>query len=673
MSNRKKVWVSLALILLLTVFSGLVDWPKVPGDNAVSKWFTNQKINLGLDLQGGTHLVYQADTSEIPSDQKESSVEGVRDVIERRVNVFGVSEPVVQTNKIGEKWRVIVELPGVKDVNEAIKMIGETPLLEFKEQKSQAEEVEKESIRKDAELTLGNILADTEGFTRMAQEKAEGSDGVVYKEEEYKFNDEINASIRDVVWDMEVGAISQELLNGNEGYTIDKNGQVVLKEGFYIVRMDDKQKDVEREIKNEKEVKASHILIAYDGADKSQVTRSKKEAETLAGEVLVKAQEENADFAKLAEEYSDGPSATEGGDLGFFKKGQMATEFEEASFALEVGHTSEVVETAFGFHIIKVNEIKEESTEIKIEDQAKFSHMFFEVSFDPWKLTGLSGKQLETSMVEFNQTTGEPRITLKFDDEGKDLFAEITERNINKPVAIFLDNESISIPTVNEKISGGEAIITGTFTLDEAKLLAQRLRAGALPVPIEILSQQNIGPSLGKVSLDKSLLAGLVGLLLVALFMIAFYRLPGLLSVFALLIYGLVLFALFQLTGVTLTLAGVAGLILSIGMAVDANVLIFERFKEERALGKPISDAISDGFTRAWPSIRDGNMSTLITCFILYYFGTSLIRGFGLTLGIGILLSMFSSMVVTKTFLNLVSESGLRKLNWIWGFKKNLK
>lgn len=669
MSTRKKLWISLGLILLMTVFAGLIDWQNVPGDNAISKWFAKQEIKLGLDLQGGTHLVYQADTSDVPSGQKESAVEGVRDVIERRVNAFGVSEPVVQTNKVSNSWRVIIELPGVKDVNEAINMIGETPLLEFKEQKAKAEEAEKEEIKQDAQLTLDSIKENPDNFVSIAKEKSQVSN-VAYKEES-KFKDEINASIKDQIWEMEPGTITDELIEGNNGYIYD-NGQLIPQDGYYIVKVLEKEQEVERKIKTEKEVKASHILIAHKDAERSEVERTKEEAKNLAQEVLAKANEEGADFAELAKEYSDGPSASEGGDLGFFKSGEMTKAFEDAAFALGKDEVSEVVETEFGYHVIKVTDIKEAKEETKIEDRLKYAYLFFEIKFDPWQQTDLSGKQLETAMVEFNQTTGEPRVALQFDDEGKELFGQITERNINKPVAIFLDGEPISVPTVQEKITGGEAVITGKFTVSEAKLLAQRLRAGALPVPINLMSQQNVGPSLGKISLDKSLMAGIIGLILVVLFMLVFYRLPGFLADLTLVIYGVVLIALFKLFGVTLTLAGIAGVILSIGMAVDANVLIFERFKEERKLGKPINDAIADGFERAWPSIRDGNVSTLITCFILYYFGTSLIRGFGLTLGVGILLSMFSAMVVNKTFLKLCAESKLRKFNWIWGLKKKL-
>ena len=228
-------------------------------------------------------------------------------------------------------------------------------------------------------------------------------------------------------------------------------------------------------------------------------------------------------------------------------------------------------------------------------------------------------------------------------------------------------------PTVNESISGGRAVISGLADINEAKTIVQRLNAGALPVPIELISQQTVGASLGQKSLQESLRAGLFGLLLVALFMILYYRLPGLLSVFSLLVYGSVLLALFKLIPVTLSLAGLAGLILSIGMAVDANVLIFERLREELAEGRRLSQAVSNAFARAWPSIRDGNASTLITTAILMWFSTSIVKGFAVTLFFGVLISMFSAVVVTKTFVLLLAGDWLEKRPWLIGVPKKLK
>ncbi|MCK5459708.1 protein translocase subunit SecD, partial [Candidatus Parcubacteria bacterium] len=223
-------------------------------------------------------------------------------------------------------------------------------------------------------------------------------------------------------------------------------------------------------------------------------------------------------------------------------------------------------------------------------------------------------------------------------------------------VAIFLDGTPISIPTVNEPIRDGRAVITGSFDINEAKQLSQRLNAGALPVPITLISQNTVGASLGKLSLEKSLKAGIIGLLAIILFMLVVYRFKGVASVISLIIYGVIIAAAFKLLSITITLAGLAGLVLSIGMAVDANVLIFERMKEEKQNGKRGLQLIEDGLKRAWPSIRDGNISTLLTCLILIWFSTSMVKGFAITLGIGILISMFCAVVITKLLLKAFSR-----------------
>ena len=286
-------------------------------------------------------------------------------------------------------------------------------------------------------------------------------------------------------------------------------------------------------------------------------------------------------------------------------------------------------------------------------------------SQDNWKNTELTGKHLERSIIQFNPNDGSPQVGLEFDKEGAELFAEITERNLGKQVAIFLDNYVISAPTVNSKITGGQAVITGSFDIREAKQLAQRLNAGALPVKISLISQKTVGATLGQESIESSLKAGLIGLVLVASFMIIYYRLPGLLAVVSLIIYGILILAIFKIWPVTLTLSGLAGFILSIGMAVDANILIFERLKEELRRGSPLALAIEEGFKRAWPSIRDGNISTLITCFILIQFTTSIVKGFALTLGLGVIISMFSAVIITKNLLKITPKK-LENIKWLW-------
>jgi len=471
-------------------------------DVIVLPQFKALDFSLGLDLQGGAHLVYEADMKGIAEIDRSNALESVRDVIERRVNAFGVSEPMVQANQTASgEYRIIAELAGIKDVEEAIKMIGETPILEFKEQ-----------------------------------------------------DDAVAASF---------------------------------------------------------EAQAAQVNAASASS-------------TGGTEITVEGGEATIDMSQ-----------------------------------------------------VNVN------------------------PDDLWVETGLSGKYLKRSSVQFNPNDGSPEVSLEFNDEGSKLFEEITARNIGKPVAIFLDGYPISVPNVNEKITGGKASISGNFSIDEAKTLVKRLNSGALPVPISLVSQKTVEASLGATSVNNSLQAGLIGLLLISIFLIIVYRLHGLMSVFSLAVYGLAVLAIFKalpvwlaiviiaviislifyvfnnlkifngqlallfgifglmlffyaLKPITLTVAGIAGFILSMGMAVDANVLIFSRVREELKSGKSASLAFDEGFRRAWPSIRDGNFSTILTCFVLMFFGTSTIQGFGTTLFIGIVISMFSAIVVTRLFVSLI-------------------
>lgn len=287
---------------------------------------------------------------------------------------------------------------------------------------------------------------------------------------------------------------------------------------------------------------------------------------------------------------------------------------------------------------------------------------FLEKKDDKWVETGLTGANLRKADVEINPESGDPEVAIEFDAEGAKLFKDITQRNLQKQVAIQLDADIISAPTVQTVISEGKGVITGKFDIKEAKQLAINLTAGALPVPIKLIEQRNISATLGPESIKKSLLAGILGVILVGLFMIFYYKTPGVLAVVALGIYTLIDLALFKLIPVTLTLAGIAGFILSIGMAVDANILIFERMKEELRTGKTLGAAIDEGFKRAWSSIRDSNISSIITSLILIWLGSGLVRGFALTLLIGILVSMFTAITVTRTFLRLFIGTKLERL-----------
>lgn len=653
---RAKLRWGIVVIFALLIIASVFNAPSAYNKSVT--WMANnigiglptipaESFKLGLDLQGGAHLVYQADVRGITAGEEKQAVEGVRDVIEKRVNGMGVGEPHVQTTKVNNEHRIIVELPGVTDVNQAIQMIGQTPILEFKEPNEEppreltAEEAKQiEEYNADAktraEDALKRIGSDGSEFDVVATELSEdvetrkNNNGYVG----FIVDNPISAPLYEWAAKAEDSEIAKRVIKNEEGYNIVRRGKA--QDGL-------------------EQVEASHILICYAGLPNCADSRSKEEALALSEDLFDKATAKN--FAKLAEENSDDPgSALEGGDLPAFSRGQMVPEFEEAAFTTESGQIIGPVETAFGYHIIYK---KDQSTPVEYEISRVLIRTMTEQDVIPptdgWKNTGLSGKQLERAEVVTDHTTAAVQVSLSFDKEGTDLFAEMTERLIGQPIAIFLDGEAISTPTVQAVIRDGRAVITGSDSLEEARLLAQRLNAGALPVPINLISQQKIGATLGAETLSSSLKAGAIALILVMLFMIAYYRLPGVLSVLSLSLYVSVTLAIFKVIGVTLTLAGIAGLILSIGMAVDANVLIFERLKEELRKGKSLKAAVEEGFERAWTSIRDGNVSTIITCLLLIGFGTSFVQGFAVTLALGVVMSMFTAIVVTRVLLRFVT------------------
>ncbi len=285
--------------------------------------------------------------------------------------------------------------------------------------------------------------------------------------------------------------------------------------------------------------------------------------------------------------------------------------------------------------------------------------------------TVLTGKDLQSAQVAFDQRTNAPLITFKLTDDGAAKFAEHTRNNVGKFLSITMDKAIISSPRINSAITGGQGEITGQFTLDEAKNLAIQMQYGALPVALKVAESRAVGPTLGQDSIRESLIAGLIGMFVVIIYMLLYYRLPGVVADIALLIYTAIVLALFKLIPVTLTLPGIAGFILSVGMAVDANVLIFERTKEELRHGRPLHSAVDAGFSRAWNSIRDSNISTLITCVILFWFGSTfgatIVKGFALTLAIGVLVSLFTAIVVTRTFLHFVMDTKLAQNHWWFG------
>lgn len=673
--SRSSITKRAVVLLVVACIAGSVAYPPLANaairivNTVLGTHIQNLEKNfvLGLDLQGGTHLEYEADTANLSSEDRRGAINGARDVIERRVNTLGVSEPLVQTAQVGNTWRITVELAGIRDVNQAIRLIGETPILEFKEQNEETKqrdltpdekkklEEQNAAAKKKSEDLLSKLQKNSQAFEALARSdstdapsQAAGGDlGFIKAKPEYQ-------ALYETLRDQHVSSDAPRLFD---------------LPGAYVVARVDETKEVD------KEIKGNHLLIQYAGAS-GTTTRTgvtKEEARKRVEEIRARISPKN--FIALAKQYSQEPGTdSTGGDLGWFGKGVMVPEFEAPAFALKVGEISNIVETPFGYHLIYKTD---ERSVIDVRAHAIFQKKTQAADLlppvGPWKSTLLTGKQLKRAQVDFDPRIGEPQVALQFDDEGKKLFADITKRNLGKPVAIFLDGQPISTPEVKSEISNGNAVITGASTIADAKLLAQRLQAGALPVPIKLIAQQSVGPTLGQDSVNKSLRAGLWGFAFVALFMLFWYRIPGVFAIISLLLYVGLTFMLFKLIPVTLTLSGIAGFILSLGIAVDANVLVFERLKEELRAGKPLIAALEEAFRRAWPSIRDGNTTTLISCAVLYWFSSSVIKGFSLTLAIGILVSLFTAIVANRTFLRLITRTSLPSLvPWLFLQKAHL-
>jgi len=715
MKKYLKNW-HLPAIVVLAALLLLVDLP-AKYQTFMPQSFQDMHVNLGLDLQGGSQLDYKIDLRNVADGDKKDIIDGVTEVINKRVNNLGVAEPNIYNSKVADEDHIIVELAGIKDLNEAKATVGKTIQLEFKEENTEIATDQVEKIKTQAQ----DFLNDTEAkdFEIKAEEEAKLFPSRV----SYALTEE--PVLESELPDDELKTAIQSLEKGQVSKLIEQEDK-----GFIITKVVEKNADIENEVTTPKSVEVSHILIAYEGADKvdTSVSRTKSEAKELAKEITEKAKAKDTDFSELAKEYSDGPSASEGGKLAnpvTAEDSAYVPEFTEASMKLEKeGDITLVpVETGFGFHIIKANTVTAESTETKTDTEYKLATLFFSTAPDPWKATDLNGKNFKRADVSWTQM-GQPQVSIQFDDEGGELFEELTSRNVNKRIAIFVGGEEISSPVVNQTISGGQAVITGQFTTDEAADLARNLNTGAIPAPITLTGQYTIGASLGQEALTNSVKAGIIGLLLLILYIIGYYRLKGIFATIALSIYAIILFFLIKVslpifvallialtiffvassqvlknddpfwekatgllvasfalffftfllsTPVVLTLAGVAGVILSIGMAVDANVLIFERIKEELQEDKNYTLAVENGFDRAWASIRDSNFSSLITCAILYYFGSSIIRGFALNLAAGILVSMFTAITVTKSLMLSLNGKKILKNTFLLGINKAKK
>ena len=689
-------------------------------------FYFDQKFDytLGLDLKGGTQLDYQVDLSKVDPADQDDIVEGVKEVIRKRVDALGVSEPSIQTAIIGTEKHIIVELAGITDIEEAKNAVGKTIQLEFREQNSEPND-EKIALAKSSATQFVNDLKAGGSFQSLAEaaEKTLGMEGVLWESQDLKAVSDFSKSMQDQMVGKKTGdvvgpfEISGEYILGSDGQLHENTGQVVFKVN------DRKIEDVTEDVPAT--VSARHILIAYTGAEKSTATRSKEEAKTLADQLLARIQG-GEKLEDLAKEFSDDAGSKEqGGDLGAFDEETMTPNFSKVAFNLGVNELSELVETPFGYHIIQPYAKQEAATKTTPVDKIALDMITFSTAPDKWKKeAALTGDFFQRADVAFDPQTYQPYVTISFTPEGGKKFEELTSKNIGKPIAIFVGGELISAPNVDEAIAGGEASIrSASFTIDTAKELARDLNTGAIPAPIELVGQLTISATLGAEALQSSIHAGFIGFALLCLFMLLYYRLPGLIANIALGIYVIILsfiiksalpvwvallitvftfgvilvmiiknrdsdaekFVSFLLScvifffmihvlsaSITLTLAGIAGVILSIGMAVDANVLIFERIKEELGEGKTLVDAIDAGFDRAWDSIRDSNFSSLITCGILFYFGTSIIRGFALNLALGILVSMFSAIALTYSFLQLTAHTPLSKHLALFGKPKQV-
>lgn len=768
--NFKKI----TAIIVATLFMGVTILPSsikasFP-DAPLIRWFKDHKVILGLDLQGGTQLDYRIDlrsveqknSDEDPANDVEAIdiIEGVRNTIERRVNGLGVSEPQIYLSSVGDEQHIIVELAGIKDIEEAKKTVGKTIQLEFKEQRPAGESDElSEQIRQDANDALAAVRAG-QNFTELGKRVQTGDGKIKFNESKVAWEGNLPASHKDILANLKNGDTHRSLIEGENEYSIGLSGNLVATSRLYLVqRISAETKDRTTKEKEEfdavakeltgkddvnlngktladfteaegdaiwatpegqtseilevngeyrvyktikqheadKEIRASHILISYKGAERANadVTRTKEEAKQKADELSAQLKENPDLFTQLAVDNSDDPAGPQGGDLNFFKRGVMTKAFEDAAFALKVDDISNVVETEFGYHIIKKTDERDTEDKVDVqlmsstdksaleaalartvehdvtkqETEYTFNEIAFDITPDPWKPTGLDGAHFKVATVVYD-TIGTPQVSVQFDNEGARLFEELTERLVQQPIAIFVGGQLISAPTVQQKISGGSAVITGNFNLQQALQLATDLNTGAIDAPIILSGQYTISATLGENALKVSLWAGVIGFILLTVFMVLYYRLLGVFAILALAVYSVMILFVLNIFPIVMTLAGIAGIILSIGMAVDANILIFERTREELNDGKNFSAALSAGFERAWDSIRDSNVSSLITCAILWFFGNSIIRGFALMLAIGILISMFTAITITKTFLQALEGTSLARNRFLLGSKK---
>ena len=562
-------------------------------------------LSLGLDLQGGSHLVYQTNLVdpntgariEVTQDQ----MDALKLNIERRVNSSGLGEPIIQI--LGTD-RLLVQMPGLDDPERAKRIIGETARLEFKRRTFNVSRDLDEVTAADIASVTVDYLPDPSPATS---------------------TEELTTSTQD--------AQASEEETQLVALTVEFTEQGASK--FLPVF-----------------VKMNESFFRYQ----------------LAQQDFLQRLQQNPDAVPSLDIIPD--------TLDISVEGNMSQRFTASAAS-----TSRLDTTTYAFVVPAEEDTGEQPTLEVARDRVgnNAQLLFAEITGTVDEPIGLTGDNLARAFPGQHTQSGIPIVNLEFDSEGTRIFGELTldivrkqeTEGIRDQIAIFLDDQELISPTVQTAITAGTAIIQGSdFTVERVRDIALQLEAGRLPVPIELIQERDVDAILGADSLAKSVVAGIVGLSLVLLFMTMYYRLPGLVAAIALMIYATLVLALFKVLPVTLTLSGVAAVILSIGMAVDANILIFERMKDELRAGRTLLSSINIGFDRAWPAIRDGNISTLITCGILFWFadqlGASIVQGFAVTLAIGVVVSMFTAITVSRTLLRFVGTTRLTRSMRIW-------
>ena len=554
-------------------------------------------LSLGLDLQGGGHLVYQANLTdpdtgeslEVSADQMES----LKRTIERRVNGAGLGEPIIQI--LGAD-RLLVQLPGVSELERAKAYIGETARLEFKRRELLVP-------RDVTEISADHIVGVTIDYFPEPEPEpaAEGATSTDATPEPAPAETESSRQVFALVEFTEDGAAEFQAIY-------------------------------------------QRLFVTFVTFQNAQVTGGNAPPPSFLDVTL-----EGQDQLRLS-------------DVFAFSIQQVAT---STTYGIAIPGSSPTGEPAV-------------LEEVRARVGENPSILFTEIQGAVDEPIGLTGDDLARAFPGQHTASGAPIVNLEFNDAGTRIFGELTQDIIAKEqstgvrdqIAIFLDGAELVSPEVRSAITAGTAIIEGNFTIERVQDLALLLEGGRLPVPIELIQERDVDAILGADSLAKSVVAGLVGLALVLSFMTLYYRLPGLAASVALLIYSALVLAIFKILPVTLTLSGVAALILSIGMAVDANILIFERMKDELRAGRTLLMSINIGFDRAWPAIRDGNVSTLITCAILFWFadqlGASIVQGFAVTLAIGVAVSMFTAITVSRTLLRFLATTRATRTIRVW-------